>query len=138
LAPVTAGHVFKKGGYKCTLTDKEYKDASNGYIITKKVGTKKVKTWKYKKVLSFKNVWSSDMSDLTTYDYSLNKYYKKGWKWYGSKSVTSSNGLVYKHYAKLKKKVTVKKGVYMDIGYSKFKGKIVVDLYTANPSDVVY
>lgn len=50
-----ASHTFKKGGYKMTVSDKQYKKlkntpSSSQNWIVKKVGTKIVKTYKYKTV----------------------------------------------------------------------------------------
>jgi hypothetical protein len=138
MGAASASHTFKKGKYKVTVSDKTYKKIKKGKkYIDKKVGSKKVKKWKYKKVLQSKDVWSSDWSDYTCKDYNIDKYWKNGWTYYGSKTIKSSDGRVYKNYAKFKKKVTVKKPVYMhvgavyDFGKEKYTGKcyVIVDTH---------
>lgn len=126
LSPVTASHTFQVGKYKATVSDKQYKKlkkaskneddyysvsvkTKNTYKFKKyKYKTITKKKWKYKKVLEYKDVWSSDWSDYTTYEYNVNKYWKNGWTWYGSTTTDEDNGHVHKYFSKFKKKVPVK------------------------------
>lgn len=68
-----ASHTFKKGGYKMKVTDKQYKKLKNSksYDVVKKVGTKTVKTYKYKTVKT-----------ETSRDYYYRNGDYRGWKVY--------------------------------------------------------
>ena len=151
MSTAAASHTIKCGKYKATISDYKYNKLKKAYHYSdgfkiegydvKTKSYKKVKVpvykkkkvtktkWKYKTVLQSKTVYSSDYSDMTNYDYDVDKYFKNGWSFYGSKSVESDDGHVYKYYAKFKKKVkytttkkvktgkykTVKRPVYMYI-----------------------
>lgn len=146
MGSATASHTYNLGGYKVKVNDNEYKKLKNAkktgesYTVFKKSGhykTHKVakyksvkkKVWVHKKVLQSKDVWSSDWSDYTYYNYNIDKYWKNGWTWYGSTTTKENGGHVYKNYAKFKKQVTKK--VNVKDGYKKIKAPVYFTLYSS-------
>lgn len=142
--------IFKAGKYRGKLTYKQVialkKAKAKGedlwievktgkYYIYKKPIYKTVKVkktkWVYKHVLSSEDFWSDDYNDYTTYDYSLDKYWKNGWTWYGSYYKTYNNGHHTKYYSKFKKKVKYWDTKYVKTGkYKKGKDKIYMTVST--------
>jgi hypothetical protein len=151
MGAASASHTFKKGKYKVTVSDKTYNDLKKGKTtVVKKVGTKIIKKpkyktkkvtktkWTYKRVLMSKDVWSSDWSDYTSYDYHYRYDYftNHGWKWYGTKSVDSNNGHVYKCYYKFKKKVKVTEKKKVKTGYKTIKKPVYMQIYPQFTGDL--
>jgi MoaA/NifB/PqqE/SkfB family radical SAM enzyme len=128
MGAASASHTFKKGKYKCKVSNKEYKKIKKGIEVTKKVGTKKATKWKTKKMKTYETWTDSDgyvykskyWNPYKKFGYKA-KYVKSVWKYY-------SDGDICWDYFKVPCKV--KKNVYMSMCYSKFKGKIMVDVYT--------
>ena len=133
------GHSYFVGGYKFTLSDKEFKQLknykvrnvyvkTNSKIVVKvpKYKTKKVTKhkWKYKKV-------KTEAFKPYTYDTvklnDLNKYYKKGWKTHstGFKSYKNQEKYLGYNYVVLKKKVSYKVKKKVKSGYKKIKTSVV-------------
>ena len=128
MGAASASHTFKKGKYKCTVSDKEYKKIKKGYEVTKKVGTKKVTKWTTKKMKTYES-WvdkngvlykSKSWNPYAKWGYNI-KYVKSVWKYY-------SDGDICWGYYKVPTKVT--KNVYMHMCYSKFQKKIIVEVDT--------
>ena len=128
MGAASASHTFKKGKYKCTVSDKQYKKIKKGYEVTKKVGTKKVTIWTTKKMKTYES-WIDSNGRLYK-SKSWNPYKKFGYKAKYVKSVTKyyDDGDITWEWYKVPK--TVKKTVYMHMCYSKFKGKIIVQVDT--------
>ena len=128
MGAASASHTFKKGKYKCTVSNKEYNKIKKGIEVTKKVGTKKVTKWKTKKMKTYES-WV-DSNGVLYKSKSWNPYKKFGYNARYVKSVWRyySDGDICWEYFKVPTKV--KKPVYMYMCYSKFKGKIIVDVYT--------
>ena len=128
MGAASAGHTFKKGKYKCTVSNKEYNKIKKGWEVTKKVGTKKVTKWKTKKMKTYESWCDSDgliykskyWNPYKKFGYNA-KYVKSVWKYY-------SDGDVCWDYFKVPYKV--KKNVYMHMCYSNFKGKVMVSVDT--------
>ncbi len=108
-----------KNGYVSLKTGKFYYYNAPTY---KTVYTKKTK-WVYKKVLSYESFYYND-GTYDSYSYSLSKYYRAGWQWYGSYDKSFSDG--YESYAKLKKKVTYTVSKQVRNGYKSAKSPIYV------------
>lgn len=149
MSSVSASHTFKVGKYKGTVSDKQYKKLKTSkkkhkdYEVTVKTGKyytykkpiyKKKKVtkykWEYKTVLQTKTVYNSDFSESTDYDYDVDKYFDKGWTYYGYKSVEENDGHVYKFYAKFKKKVKYTTTKKVKTGYKKIKVPIYMTIAT--------
>ena len=137
-------HTFKIKGYKFKVSAKMYRkilyykkfgyDGKVGYSNFKVKTNKVIKykmpifetrkytkyVWKYIKVLSGSSRWGDGWSDYTPYDNS--RYYKNGWKYYGSYNEYYSRGV--DTYSKLKKKVktTITKDV--KVGYKTVKLRV--------------
>ncbi|WP_296893084.1 hypothetical protein [uncultured Methanobrevibacter sp.] len=108
-----------KNGYVSLKTGKFYYYDAPAY---KTVQVKKTK-WVYKKVLTYESFYYGD-GTYDSYSYSLSKYYRAGWKWYGLYDKSFVDG--YESYAKLKKKVTYTVSKQVRNGYKSAKSPIYV------------
>lgn len=145
--PTKNYYTFKCGNLVGKISYKQYSNILNEYnkgnykeitVNTGKYNTYKVPTyktvkvtkevWEYRKVLYYKDVYSSDWSDSTTTYYDVDKYYNNGWTFYGSTYVEENDGHVHKVYQKFKKKVKVTetKKVKNGYKYEKYPIKMVV------------
>ena len=137
-------HTFKIKGYKFKVSAKMYRkilyykkfgyDGKVGYSNFKVKTNKVIKykmpifetrkytkyVWKYIKVLSGSSRWGDGWSDYTPYDNS--KYYRNGWKYYGSYNVYYSQGT--DTYSKLKKKVKTTVTEDVKVGYKTVKLRV--------------
>ncbi|WP_298502165.1 hypothetical protein [uncultured Methanobrevibacter sp.] len=141
--PTKKFYTFKYGKLIGKISYKQYTDILNAYnngkykeisVNTGKYNTYKVpkyknvkkKVWVYKKVLQYEDVWSSDWSDYTSYEYNIDKYWANGWTWYGSTTTKENGGHVYKYYSKFKKQVTKNVKVKNGYKYAKYQIRMVV------------
>lgn len=141
--PTKKYYTFKYGKLVGKISYKQYTSILNAYnngkykeisVNTGKYNTYKVPSyktvkknvWVYKKVLQYKDVWSSDWRDYTTYEYNIDKYWKNGWTWYGSTTTKENGGHVYKYYSKFKKKVTKNVKVKNGYKYAQYQIRMVI------------
>ena len=141
---VKKAHTFKIKGYKFKVSAKMYRkilyykkfgyDGKVGYSNFKVRTNKVIKykmpifetrkytkyVWKYIKVLSGSSRWGDGWSDYTPYDNS--KYYRNGWKYYGSYNVYYAHGT--DTYSKLKKKVKTTVTEDVKVGYKTVKLRV--------------
>ena len=135
MGAVSASHTFKKGKYKLTVSDKQYKKlkTKDQYHVSKKVGTVKKTKWVTKKVKTYET-WI-DSNGYLYKSKSWNPYKKVGYKAKYLKSVTKyySDGDITWEYYKVPK--TVKKPVYLAAIHDSLYGdhKIHVEKYNFNP-----
>ena len=131
----SASHTFKKDKYKITVSDKQYKKLkrTDGYGVSKKVGTITKTKWMTKKVKVYES-WI-DSNGYLYKSKSWNPYKKVGYKAKYVKSVTKyySDGDITWDYFKVPKKV--KKPVYIGVWHDSRYGdhKLHVELYDFNP-----
>jgi len=135
MGAASASHTFKKGKYKITISDKQYKKLKkyDGYAISKKVGSVKKTKWVTKKVKTYESWVDSD-----GYMYkskSWNPYKKVGYKAKYVKSVWKyySDGDICWEYYKVPKKIN--KPIYIGVIHDSRYGdhKLHVELYDFNP-----
>ena len=129
MGAATASYTFKKGKYKVTISDKKYKYLKSHFKdYHKKVGSKKVKTWKTKKVKTYET-WVDDYGNMYK-SKSWNPYKKLGYKAKYVKSVTKyyDDGQITWGYYKVPK--TVKKSVYLHAYYVPHLDKYEVSVNT--------
>lgn len=127
MGTASASHTYKKGKYKCTISNKEYYQMKQGKVITKKVGYKY--KWKTKKMKTYESWYDSNgnlyksksWSPYKKWGYNI-KYIKSVWRYY-------DDGSICWEYYKVGKKVKA----YMHLEY--FNGKVYK---TVDTSKYVY
>lgn len=128
-----ASHTFKKGGYKMTVSNKQYNkmkkiNDARAYSVTKKVGTKIKKVYQYKtvKTETFRSYFdkNGDYKGCRVFEHSKGYWGNLNAKWIGSNFKTvkhyNSDGSYYQDditYDKWRITKKVKKNVYMTVSY---------------------
>ena len=141
---VSASHTYHKGKYSFTVSDSQYKkiqhckntgEPMDGMVIKTKYkktvkvpkykNKKVIKTkWKHKYVLTDKSYYKNGKYHSKHYN-TVDKYYKKGWKFDSYASEKNSKG-GYNDYAYVKKKVKYTTTKKVKTGYKKVKLPIKV------------
>ena len=126
---VSASHTFKKGSYKMTVTDKQYKKLKtvDYYEVFKKVGYKTKTVYKYKWVkVSRVKIYKDNKCSVKKYADPYKKYKTVD---DGLKIRKKGSTYIYYSYKLHKVPVKHKEAIYMQATRSPWDHKIWVNLY---------